>query len=145
MVASPTPEGVELHAVWRFAEDAGRTDVHPLSLSGAREKARQAQAMNQLRQLALCHLMYRVEHNDAAPPTIEVLRPYAGDGLDQLMACPVSKRPVRMAPDGAMDAPIFWYPPIPDGTGGAVAFPDGRVEWFEQDRLVELDRGHTTE
>lgn len=70
-------------------------------LSGARQQARRAASMSNLRQLGLAVIMYADDHDGRLPATLEEARTYYGD--DQVLQSP--RRPERF------DGPSYIYVP----------------------------------
>jgi prepilin-type processing-associated H-X9-DG protein len=60
------------------------------ALSVAREKARTAMCMNNLKQIGIAISLYSAEHDGFIPKEFNDLRPYASN-LDKLLICPSVK------------------------------------------------------
>ena len=115
------------------------------ALGRARERARRASCLNNLKQVGLAISMYRADHSERFPDSLDELYPEYVDNLE-VFVCPSTGNPVPEMPSGGdysyrklsltddSDTPM-----ASDGSadnhgcdGGNVLFCGGHVKWTSQ-------------
>lgn len=128
----------------------------PEPVAQAREKARRAACMNNLREIVTACFIYSNEHDLKFPQKLSELQPYVGNL--EVFSCPAKPSELTRAEDidskssytliGGFSLKdikndserVVLYEDIENhaGSGANVAFADGHVEWVSAERLQEL-------
>ena len=124
------------------------------AVAGARNHARSAQDMNNLKQIGMGCAMYAADHEQTFPPNFKAIAQYVGNS-PKLFVCPATgKQPGNIAsvdewadyvlvPNRTESEPsttvlAFTKPECYPSKGGYVLMVDGSVQWCEVEKYNEL-------